>query len=129
MTRHELKIWPEYFAAILDGSKTFEVRVYDRKFMEGDTLVLREYDIDTDTYTGRQVERRVGWMTGWVDADDQDEYVGMSLLPVDNTTPTTQVVASSVGVVAGKSTLELPSEAEPEPQKDTRNNAPHGGAV
>jgi hypothetical protein len=75
---HTLKIWPDYFSAILDGSKTFEIRVNDRDYMEGDTLRLREYDIDTDTYTGREITRRVGWMAS---ADHDGALVVMSLLP------------------------------------------------
>lgn len=61
MTVHRLKIWPEYLTAIENGTKTFEVRVNDRNFMEGDTLVLCEYDIDTDTFTGKEIVRTVGW--------------------------------------------------------------------
>lgn len=42
--KHELKIWPQYYARVADGSKTFEVRNNDRAFQMGDTVVLREYD-------------------------------------------------------------------------------------
>lgn len=52
---HELKCWPEYFAALLDGTKTFEYRLNDRRFAVGDTLWLREYDPLTLTYTGRDL--------------------------------------------------------------------------
>ena len=41
---HELKIWPQYFCRVKDGTKTFEVRKNDRGFQPGDTVVLREYD-------------------------------------------------------------------------------------
>ena len=50
---HYLKTWPEYFAAIEAGRKTFEVRRGDRDFAVGDVLVLEEYDPATQKYSGR----------------------------------------------------------------------------
>lgn len=41
---HELKIWPQYYARVADGTKTFEVRNNDRGFQPGDTVTLREWD-------------------------------------------------------------------------------------
>ena len=40
MTEHVLKVDAPYFDALLDGSKTFEVRKNDRGYQAGDTLVL-----------------------------------------------------------------------------------------
>jgi uncharacterized protein DUF3850 len=37
---HVLKVAPEYWPALVDGSKTFEVRRNDRAFQKGDALVL-----------------------------------------------------------------------------------------
>jgi len=43
--RHDLKCWPEYMDAIIDGRKRFEVReTKDRAFSVGDCLLLYEYD-------------------------------------------------------------------------------------
>lgn len=41
---HELKIWPQFYRRVADGSKTFEIRDNDRGFQMGDTCELREYD-------------------------------------------------------------------------------------
>jgi hypothetical protein len=43
-SKHELKIWPQFFRAVLNGSKTFELRKNDREFQSGDEVVLREWD-------------------------------------------------------------------------------------
>jgi hypothetical protein len=42
---YTLKIHPEYFEAVQNGSKTFELREeYDKTFAVGDILRLREWD-------------------------------------------------------------------------------------
>ena len=41
---HELKIWPEYYKAINDKIKKFEIRKNDRNFKVGDQIVLREFE-------------------------------------------------------------------------------------
>lgn len=43
MTTHYLKTWPEYFKAIKSGEKKAELRLNDRDFKVGDTLILEEY--------------------------------------------------------------------------------------
>lgn len=53
------KTWPEYFQKILDGEKTFELRLADFKCKEGDILVLEEWDPKTKEYTGRVLEKKV----------------------------------------------------------------------
>ena len=59
MTTHELKSWPDFFAPLLDGSKTFEVRKNDRHFNVGDVVHLREWDDRKGAYTGRSIKKRV----------------------------------------------------------------------
>jgi hypothetical protein len=50
--KHELKTWPEQYAALRDGSKKFELREDDRGFQVGDLLILREWVPETATYSG-----------------------------------------------------------------------------
>ena len=57
--KHELKLWPEYFQSIIDGTKPWELRRNDRDFKVGDILLLREYVPDTNQYTGRECERKI----------------------------------------------------------------------
>lgn len=45
---HVVKVQPPYFDALLDGSKTFEVRKNDRAYQRGDWLVLREFGRHTE---------------------------------------------------------------------------------
>lgn len=40
VTEHILKTVEPFFTAVLDGEKTFEVRLNDRAYQRGDTLVL-----------------------------------------------------------------------------------------
>ncbi len=77
--RIEKKIWKEYFQRILDGKKTFELRLADFACHEGDTLVLKEWDEVTKAYTGREVEKRVTYVLKTKDVsfwtkEDIDKY-------------------------------------------------------
>ena len=63
---HVLKILPEYFEAVKDGIKTFEIRKNDRDFKVRDFIVLREWNGD---YTGRFYVGRISYII------DNPEYV------------------------------------------------------
>lgn len=45
MNHHELKIWPEHYNNVKEGTKTFEIRVNDRGFQKGDKVSLYYYDL------------------------------------------------------------------------------------
>ncbi len=60
--KHEKKIWPEYFQKILEGKKTYELRLADWECHEGDVLFLREWDPATRDYTGRSLEKKVTYV-------------------------------------------------------------------
>jgi len=58
----EKKIWPKYFQAILDGKKNHELRLADWECNEGDTLLLKEWDPETKSYTGRELSKKVKYV-------------------------------------------------------------------
>jgi len=60
---HELKCWPEPFAAAVNREKRHEVRVFDRDFQEGDGVLLREWEPERQQYTGRTYRCEVGYVT------------------------------------------------------------------
>lgn len=71
---HELKIKPEYFAAVVSGDKTFEIRNNaDRNFQVGDTLLLWEWD---EGFTSQTAERTVSYIT---DFEQKPGYVVLGL--------------------------------------------------
>lgn len=85
---HELKVWPEYYERLADGTKTFEVRKDDRGYQTGDTLILKEWAprgtgsvwSGIGSYTGRSMQRTVGFIFKQGFGCDLGEYVVMSLL-------------------------------------------------
>lgn len=79
--KHLLKIWPQYFCRVEDGSKTFEVRNNDRGFQMGDTVELHEYDPDTVLESQRFSGRKLTFTIGYVLPYD-DDVVVFSLLPI-----------------------------------------------
>jgi len=65
MNKIEKKVLPEYFQEIVDGNKTFELRLNDFEINKGDTLFLKEWDPETKDYTGRELEKEVGYVGKW----------------------------------------------------------------
>jgi hypothetical protein len=55
--RHELKIINPYYTQVTTNQKQFELRLNDRGFSVGDTLVLREYDLVRKSYGGWQMRQ------------------------------------------------------------------------
>lgn len=60
---HELKIWPEPFKAVFNGTKLYEVRKADRPFAVGDTVVLKEWNPQTASYTGFWIKTDLTYLT------------------------------------------------------------------
>ncbi len=54
-----LKIKPVYFNKVANGTKTAELRFDDRNYKVGDILVLKEYDVESIGFTGRQIRVQI----------------------------------------------------------------------
>lgn len=74
MKTHYLKIAPVFYEAVLSGKKKFEIRVNDRNFLEGDHLVLREFE--DGEYTDNEIEVLVTYIP---DFPLPDNYVVMGI--------------------------------------------------
>lgn len=76
---HALKTWPEFYKAVIEGQKKFEVRKDDRPFKLGDTLLLQEYDNQKLEYTGREAKFIVGCILRGPGFGIEDGYCVMSI--------------------------------------------------
>jgi hypothetical protein len=85
--RHELKIWPQYYCRVADGTKTFEVRENDRGFQYGDIVILKEWDPEPENPNAAKHQARgftesrpLEFQVGYVFQLDSSRVV-FSLLP------------------------------------------------
>jgi len=62
MKRIRKKVWPEYFEAIFNGKKNYELRLNNFEINEGDILFLEEWNPQTKSYTGRSIEKKVSYV-------------------------------------------------------------------
>jgi ribosomal protein S17 len=60
--RIEKKVWSEYFQKILDGIKTYELRLADFQCNPGDILILKEWNPKTKQFTGRVIEKEITYV-------------------------------------------------------------------
>lgn len=84
--KHELKIWPQYYCRVADGSKTFEVRENDRGFQPGDKVELRCFDPLNGIHGNYTPDPKLEFKIGYVLPID-DKRVVFSLLKVTNDSP------------------------------------------
>ena len=79
MSTIEKKTWPDYFEKVKSGVKNFDLRIADFDIKTGDTLVLKECDPKTESYTGREISKEVTFVLKTKDAEfwkpeDIEEY-------------------------------------------------------
>lgn len=82
MTVHKLKTWSEYFQAVDKGDKSFELRVNDRNFQNGDILLLQEWNEDTG-FTGNEITVVVTYLLEGGIFGLEEGYVIMSFQRID----------------------------------------------
>jgi len=85
------KTYQPYFDEVLQGNKTFDVRVADFDCQTGDIFILEEFDNTTKQPTGREIRKRVGYVlhtkdVTFYDPDDitKHGYQVISLLDEDS---------------------------------------------
>lgn len=57
---HELKTQPKYFNQTLKGNKPFEIRINDRKYKVGDTIILKEWE--GTSFSGRELHGKITYI-------------------------------------------------------------------
>lgn len=78
MNKHEVKTVNPYFQKVWDNTKSFEIRLNDRDYKEGDLITLKEYDPDTKEYSGRCIEAKIGYVVEYFEGL-ADDYVAFSI--------------------------------------------------
>lgn len=76
---HEVKILPKYFEQVQSGAKTFEYRKDDRGYKVGDIIKLREYQPESDTYTGNSLEAEITYILKGGELNIPTGYAIMSI--------------------------------------------------
>lgn len=82
---HHFKVWPEFFSALEDGTKTHEIRVDDRmtKPRYGDIIVLKCWDPKLEAYSGHEIVRQVSWISDNGAMGLREGHYVMSLCPYE----------------------------------------------
>lgn len=79
MKNHELKCWPEFWKYMLTGEKSFEVRKNDRNFQVWDRLILKEWNPESEQYTGNIIVREISYVLHGGQLGIEDGYCVLGL--------------------------------------------------
>ena len=66
---HNIKIEPQYFQAVIEGEKPFEIRLNGRNYQVGDTLILNEIG------TGEKLKAKISYVTDYQQKENYVEFV------------------------------------------------------
>lgn len=83
MAEHKLKIWPEYYEAVIDDALRACARRNDRGYQVGDVLFLSEWDPTEECYTGRACHRTVTYVLHGGIFGISSDYAVLSMAPVN----------------------------------------------
>lgn len=83
MRVHDLKTWPEFWAPLYRGVKSFEVRENDRDYQVGDILRLWEWDPEQKLRSGRSLTYEVTYIAD-LGKIGHGSLVGMQLKRVND---------------------------------------------
>ncbi|MGL9970952.1 DUF3850 domain-containing protein [Enterococcus sp. DIV1420a] len=67
---HFIKIAPEFFLAVIKKKKKHEIRYNDRQYRVGDIVVLKEYETERRSYTGRTVVIEITYLSSFMQKKD-----------------------------------------------------------
>lgn len=71
---HQLKVLPDYYQAIVDRRKTFEIRKNDRDFQVGDLVILKEFN--GAEFTKRHTKAQITYICDYA---QNENYVVFSI--------------------------------------------------
>ena len=57
---HRIKVLTPYYQDLVDRKKSFELRINDRDYRVGDTVILEEYT--GEFFTGRGIRRKIKYV-------------------------------------------------------------------
>ena len=71
MKTHSLKTVQPFFSQVKNGTKTFELRRNDRDFQVNDEVYLKEYDLETNSFSGQELRAKITYvLKDWTGLED-----------------------------------------------------------
>ncbi|HQY04139.1 MAG: DUF3850 domain-containing protein [Flavobacteriales bacterium] len=88
---HALKCWPEYYAAVASGAKTFEVRKHDHAFAVGDHLILSSWHPLEQRYLGPRTTCLITYVLAGGSFGIAPDYCVLGIKPLHSTSGTARM--------------------------------------
>ncbi|PIR97891.1 MAG: hypothetical protein COT89_02355 [Candidatus Colwellbacteria bacterium CG10_big_fil_rev_8_21_14_0_10_42_22] len=59
MAEYKKKVWPQQFESLKSGKRKADLRLAEFEPHEGDTMILQEWNPETQEYTGRELKKKI----------------------------------------------------------------------